>query len=179
MWSKLAHSGLLASITFAVLIFTSIGITIPERLRQRQRGFDAEKRAKLYLIDKALFAYRMKYGTLPTNPSDLKNLHDSDGSIALVLSYLEQGQYNPTSQIAQNTPTIPTPKVQIRKTVLDTTEPTPIEKIEYTNYEVRIAGEDGIYGNEDDLVIRDGVVTKAETSTSDQIPTTLKRLDKK
>lgn len=179
MWSKLAHSGLLASIAFAILVFTSIGITIPERLRQRQRGFDAEKRAKLYLIDKALFAYRVKYGTLPTNPGDLKNLPDNDGSIALVLSYLEQGQYNPTSQIAQNAPTIPTPKVQIRKTNLETTDPAPIEKIEYTNYEVRIAGEDRIYGNEDDLIIRDGIVTKAEPLTSDQIPTTLKRIDKK
>lgn len=180
MWSKLAHGGLSASIVFAALIFTSVGITIPERLRQRERGFEAEKRAKLYLIDKALFAYRMKYGTLPANPSsDLKNLPDHDGSIALVLSYLEQGQYNPTSQIAQNAPIVSPPKGGIQKINLATTDPAPIEKIEYTNYEVRIAGDDGIYGNEDDLVIRDGIVTKAEILSSDQIPTTLKRLDKK
>lgn len=180
MWSKLAYSGLSASVLFALLIATCIGITVPERMRVRQRGFEAEQRAKLYLIDKALFAYRLRFGTLPTSSDDLKNLPDNDGSIALAIAYMEEkSSYKPTTDIATNVE--PPTNVKITKVSLTTKNDNPplTEKIEFTNYEVRLAGDDGIYGNEDDVVMRDGIVVKADSLSPDQIPMTLKQVDKK
>ena len=179
MWSKLAHTGLAASVLFAFLLLTCIGITVPERITKFQLSYEAEQRAKLYLIDKALFDYRKQFGTLPATPSDLKNLPDNDGSIALIISYMEENSsYKPTTDIAKLDP--PTRKPIIRNASLTTAaDIPPAEKIEFTNYEVRIAGDDGIYGNEDDLIIRDGIVKKAEPLTPTQIPTTLKRVDEK
>jgi hypothetical protein len=177
MWSRLAHSGLAASILFALMILTCIGITVPERLRQRQRGFEAEEGAKLYLIDKVLFTYSQQYGTLPPAISDLKKLPDHNGDIALAISYMEQNStYKPTTDIARLDSSTKTPIV--RRT-LTTTEDASTETVVFTNYEYRSAGDDGIYGNEDDLVIRDGVVTKAEPLTPIQIPSTLRKVDKK
>lgn len=180
MWSKLAYSGLGASVLFSLLVATGIGITIPERLRVRQRGFEAEQRAKLYLIDKALFAYRRQFGTLPTSSDDLKNLPDNDGSIALAIAYMEEKtSYKPTTDIATNVE--PTTNVKINKASLSTKNDNPpmTEKFEYLNYELRLAGDDGIYGNEDDMIMRDGIVVKAEILTPDQIPMSLKQVDKK
>jgi hypothetical protein len=178
MWSKLAHTGLAASILFAMLIATCIGITVPERLRQRQRGFEAEERAKAYLIDKVLFTYRQEYGTLPPTPSDLRKLPDHNGDVALAISYMEKDStYKPTTDIAGNIHS-KTKTPAMRKT-LNTTEDSTLETVEFTNYEFRSAGDDGIYGNEDDLVIRDGIITKAESLTPIQIPSTLRKVDKK
>lgn len=178
MWSKLAHSGLAASVLFALLTVTCIGITVPERLRQRQRGFEAEQRAKLYTIDRALFVYRQVYGTLPATLSDLKKLPDQSGDIALAITYMENSStYKPTTNIARldenktKTPALRKP--------LATTDDVSVETVEFTNYEFRNAGDDGIYGNEDDLVIKDGIVTAAEQLSPIQIPLTLRKVDKK
>lgn len=179
MWGRFAHMGFAASVLFAVLTVTCIGITVPERLRKRQHGFEAQQRAKLYLIDKALFAYRQQFGTLPTSPSDLKNLTDHDGSIALLITHLEENStYKPTTDLAKLETPAKTPIIP-NASLTTTTDSSSGEKVEYTNYEVRIAGNDGIYGNEDDLIIRDGIVLNAEPLSPNQIPITLKKVDDK
>ncbi len=174
MWSKFAHTGLAASVLFVLMIGTLIGVTIPERLRLRQRGFEAGQRAKVFMIDKVLFDYRIQYGTLPAVPSDLKKLQDTDGSVALAMEYLEQNSiYKPSSEIAEVNQ-IPK-KAPIGKPVAST-ETIPTTTVSFTNYEVRIAGEDGIFGNEDDLIIRDGIISKPEPK---EVPQKLERVDEK
>lgn len=179
MWRRLAQMGFAASVLFAFLTVTCIGITVPERLRKRQHGFEAQQKAKLYLIDKTFFAYRQQFGTLPTSPSDLKNLPDPDGSIALIISFLEeQSTYKPTTDLAKLEPLAKTPTIR-NASLTSSTDISTSDKVEYTNYEVRIAGNDGIYGNEDDFIIRDGVVLNAEPLSPNQIPITLKKVDDK
>ena len=174
MWSEFANFGLAASILFVLLVGTFIGVTVPERLRLRQRGLEAEQRAKLYIIDKAFFEYRVQYGTFPAVPGDLKKLQDNDGSIALAMSYLEENStYKPTSIIAEVSEL---PKTGKNSKPSMSTENSPATTVSFTNYEVRIAGADGIYGNEDDLIIRDGIVTKPEPN---EIPQKLEKVDEK
>ena len=37
----------------------------------------------------------------------------------------------------------------------------PSEGVSFTNYELPLAGEDKLFGTEDDFIVRDGVITKA------------------
>jgi hypothetical protein len=178
MWSELAHSGLAASVLFALMVATFIGITAPERLRQRQRSLEAAQRAKLYTVDRILLEYRLKYGTLPATPADLKKVNDDDGDVALAIEYLQNGNYQPSSKIAGKIDPL-SKKRPIRNASL-TSDDAPTETVIFDEYEVRLAGEDGLFGNEDDWIIKDGVVTKAEGPLApSQIPSTLKRVKKK
>ena len=71
---RYARTGLWASAMVPVLIAVLIGVTVPERLRQRQLGIDAGFRAQGYAIDRALLEYRLEFGTLPTDLKDLTRL---------------------------------------------------------------------------------------------------------
>jgi len=100
---RLARAGFVVSAAVTLLIATLIGITIPERLRQRQDSIEAGMRARGYALHLALLEYRELHGTLPT-PDDfsreLRTLPDPDGSIADALRYVDASGYQATSVLA-------------------------------------------------------------------------------
>jgi hypothetical protein len=165
-----AKAGLMASALVLVLIAVLIGVTVPERLRQRQDGLRAASYALGYRIDRALLEYSGRYGTLPAELNDLRLLPDPDGSIAAALSNLgnlEGVTYKPSADLAA----LPKKKSQnlrgavIRNASLDNiTEDSPGERLSFTNYEIPLPGPDKLKGTEDDLIVRDGVITRASES---------------
>jgi hypothetical protein len=162
--ARLAHGGLATSGLVALMIVTSIGVTIPERLRQRQRGIEAAYRAQLYTIARAQLEYRTRYGTLPASLDDLRDqdrLPDPDGSIASALTGLSSNSYKSWSVQAR------LPEAKSRKTrgaalrrvsLTSGADDLPDEGVTFTNYELRLPGEDKIMGTDDDWMIRDGVI---------------------
>jgi hypothetical protein len=53
------------------------------------------------------------------------------------------------------------PGAALKNASLSTPEEPPSGGLAFTNYDLPLPGEDGIYGTEDDLILRDGVVMKA------------------
>jgi hypothetical protein len=163
MGTRFAHVGLAASAMVAVMFVTFIGVTIPERLRQRQRGIEAAYRAQLYTIARAQLEYRLRYGTLPASLDDLRDterLPDRDGSIAAALSGIASTDYKSWS-VQARLPEAKTRKPRgtaLRRVALSTTDDMPDESVTFTNYEVRLPGEDKLMGTDDDWMIRDGVI---------------------
>ena len=158
-----ARTGLWAAAMVPVLIALLIGVTVPERLRQRQRGIEAGFHAQGYAIDRALLEYRLQFGTLPTDLKDLSRLADKDGSIASALASVDITGYKVTADVAA----LPTKKPQqlrgaviMNASINNTTDDSPQEGLSFTNYELPMAGEDKIMGTEDDFLVRDGVITK-------------------
>jgi hypothetical protein len=178
--SRLAHAGLASSALIALMMVTFIGITVPERLRQRQRGIDAGIYAEGYTIQRALLEYRARYGTYPTDMKDLRErLPDPDGMLASALDAVDTRGYTPRADLASALPKTKTRRArpaQIRRAALDgNTDDSPDEKVSFTNYELRLPGEDKILNTEDDWLMRDGIILKpsayrqdAETSRRDR-----------
>ena len=167
MGAHLAYGGLITSALVFVLITTFIGVTIPERLRRRQRGIEATYRAQLYTIARAQLEYRTRYGTLPASLDDLRDterLPDPDGSIAAALIGVTSNSYKSWSVQAR----LPEPKSRkprgtaLRRVSLSTSaaDDIPDEGVTFTNYELRLAGEDKIMGTDDDWIIRDGMIVR-------------------
>ncbi|MBV9958993.1 MAG: hypothetical protein JO360_11260 [Acidobacteria bacterium] len=166
MGSRVAHGGLIASISFAVLMATFIGITVPERLRQHERGVEAAYRARLYTHNRAFLEYRARFGTFPADISDLRNLPDEDGSIAELIRNAEQTSYKPWTELAATQPP-PSKSRRLRGAALQPaalnsdSDDTQTEGVPFTNYELRLPGEDKILGTDDDWLMRDGIVRPA------------------
>jgi hypothetical protein len=173
MGSRVAQGGLIASVSFALLVATFIGITVPERLRQHERGVEAGYRARLYTHNRAFMEYRARFGTFPADISDLRNLPDADGSIAELIRHAEQTSYKPWTELAATQP----PPAKSRRLRGAAIQPAALnsdsddaqrEGVPFTNYELRLPGEDKILGTEDDWLMRDGIVrpaTSLESST--------------
>ena len=186
MGARFAHGGLATATLVALMIVTFIGVTVPERLRLRQRGIDAAYRAQLYTIARAQLEYRIRYGTLPASLDDLRDrerLPDADGSIAAALSGVAPNDYKSWSVQAR----LPEAKSRkprgsaLRRISLSTsTDDVPEEGVTFTNYELRLPGEDKMVGTDDDWMIRDGVIvrpselvrasTPASASVNDNAP---------
>lgn len=161
---RYARSGLLASVMVPALIALLIGVTVPERLQQRQDRLDAEARAPYLTYARALVEYRLAFGTLPTDPRDVLRLPDKDGSIAAALENIQVNGYKATADLAA----LPTKKPRplrgavIMNASLDSpTEDVPSEGISFTNYELPLPGVDKLLGTEDDLILIDGIIWKA------------------
>lgn len=164
--SRLAHGGLTASALVAVMIATFIGITIPERLRQRERGNEAATYAQGYAIQRALLEYRTRFGTLPATLDELKEglkvIPDPDGSMASALKDVDASAYNPGADLAA----LPKKKPRslrgsaLRDATLRSTDDTPNGGLSFTKYEMRLPGFDKKLGTDDDWTIRDGVIIK-------------------
>ncbi len=159
-----ARTGLLTSIVVPALVLVLIGVTVPERLRNRQRAIDAGVHAQGYTIDRALLEYRIQFGTLPTDLKDLTRLPDKDGSIAAALAGMDVTGYKATADLAA----LPAKKrpalrgaVIMKASINSTTDDLPSEGVSFTNYELPLAGQDKLFGTEDDFIVRDGVITKA------------------
>ena len=172
---RYARGGMIASALVPLSIAILIGVTVPERLRQRQLGIEASVHARVYAIDRALFEYRLRFGTLPTDLKDLKRLPDPHGSIAAALNTLDTTAYKANAEVAS----LPRQKPQalrgavIRNASITTaTDDTISEGLSFTNYELPLAGADKLSGTEDDLIVRDGVITKVADTVRRPIATT-------
>ena len=170
--TRLAHAGLASSALVALMMLTFIGVTVPERLRQRQRGIDAGIYAEGYTIQRALLEYRARFGTYPTDMKDLRErLPDPDGRLANALDAVDTRGYTPRADLASALPKTKTrsrrPAV-IRRAALDgNTDDSSDEKVSFTNYELRLPGEDKILNTEDDWLMRDGVILKPSAFKQD------------
>ncbi|MCM3871540.1 MAG: hypothetical protein ND895_12725 [Pyrinomonadaceae bacterium] len=166
---RYARTGLMASVLVPVLIAVLIGVTVPERLRQRQDGLQAAADLVGRTYDRALFQYSLRYRTLPAELVDLRRLPDPDGSIAAALSVLEASAYS-TYKPSVDLAALPKGKSRtlrgavIRNASLDTTDDLPGEGLSFTNYDLRLPGADKLMGTEDDLIVRDGVILRASES---------------
>ena len=159
---RLARAGFVVSALVTLLIATLIGITVPTRLERRQWGIEAGYYAQAYTIQLALLKYRDLHGTLPSAVMDLKELPDPDGAIAAALSGLDPAGYKATALLASAT------KVKSRSIRVDAIRNSTASPggdallgngLSFTNYELRLPGEDKILGTDDDLIVRDGVIT--------------------
>ncbi|HKR00934.1 MAG TPA: hypothetical protein VJT09_09685 [Pyrinomonadaceae bacterium] len=170
-WGRLAQGGLWSVITVAILIATLIGITVPERLRQREQRQEAAIYAQGYTIQRALLDYRAQYGTLPATLGDLRNLPDKDGSIAAALLGIDGNAYSPGADLAS----LPKKKTRnlrgsaLRNASLRSTDDAPEGGFSFTKYELRLPGADNKPGTEDDWTMRDGLIIKP-LETEEQTP---------
>jgi hypothetical protein len=161
---KHARRGLLASSIVVLLIALLIGVTVPERLRQRQMAKDAAILAQWYTIERALFEYRMKYQTYPADVKELKErIPDPYGNLAEALGALDPRGYSPTGEVAavatEKSPTLRGAVIRRASLTSPTDDATP-SGLAFTNYALRLPGEDKILGNEDDWIGRDGMIMK-------------------
>lgn len=157
---RYALRGYLASAAVPLLILILIGITVPERLQQRQDGIEAGIKAQGHAWDRLFLQYREKFGTFPSEKNDLTRLPDPDGSIAALLKESDAADYKPSAELAAVPKQNPRPLrgAVIRNASLSTTADEPLsEGLSFTNYEIRLPGVDKILNTEDDLIIRDGV----------------------
>ena len=161
---KYARRGLLASSTVIALIALLIGITVPARLQHRRWSKEAAVRVQGYIVERALTEYRIKYHTYPADlQALLERLPDRDGSLAAALITIDPGTYKPSADFASNT-TEKAPRLRgsmIRKASFSSaTDDTPSGGLSFTSYSIVLPGEDGISGNEDDWIVRDGMIMK-------------------
>jgi type II secretory pathway pseudopilin PulG len=176
MWGQVAHSGLWAVIVVAVLIATLIGITVPERLYQRELREEAAIYAQGYTIQRALLDYRARYGSLPATLDELGNkLPDPDHSIADALAGINAAAYSPGADLAA----LPKKKSRslrgsaLRNASLRSTDDAPEGGLSFTRYEMRLPGPDNKLGTEDDWMMRDGVIIKPLKLAEQAIEATL------
>ena len=162
---KYARRGLLASSVVTLLIALLIGITVPARMHQRRLSNEAAIRAQGYVIELALTEYRIKYKTYPADlRSLLDRIPDPDGTLAAAILNIDPNTYRPSADVATNTTekkTRPLRGSVIRKVGLSSEiDDTPSGGLSFTNYALVLPGEDKITGNEDDWIIRDGMIMK-------------------
>ncbi|HKO98823.1 MAG TPA: hypothetical protein VJU86_17620 [Pyrinomonadaceae bacterium] len=160
---RAALRGYLASAAIPLLVLVLIGVTVPERLRQRNLGIEAGFRAHGHRVDRAYTDYQKEYETLPSHLNDLKRLPDPDGSLAAALATLDENGYKPSADLAAAPTKKPRPLrgAVIMNASSETADDVPTERISFTNYELQMPGPDKVLGTEDDLIMRDGLITKA------------------
>lgn len=170
---KYARRGLLASTTIAFLIALLIGITVPARLRQREMAKEATIRANWYTFEAALLEYRARYHTYPADLKDLRDrIPDPYGEIAEALDHLDPNGYHPYGDVAVagGEKSRSLRGVAIRNASLITPgEDTPPGGLAFTMFELRMPGEDGILGNEDDWIGHDGILVRVTDVTSGSV----------
>lgn len=163
---KYARRGLLASCTVSLLIAVLIGITVPARLEKRQIAIEATHQARYLTIAAAMFQYRLMYKTVPDQDEwkkELSKLPDPDGSLAAALRETEFAEYEPHApEIAAFSAQKPALRGAVirRASISSATDDSTPAGLVFTQYDLRLPGEDKILGNEDDWIDRDGVVMK-------------------
>jgi hypothetical protein len=174
---RLADTGFKLSVVLAVGLTVLAGLTIPERLRQRERGIEAAKNVEGYEAIKVLYEYRARFNSFPATAEDLQKLPDPDGSVARLMASMRSEAYEPQSAIAALPPATAktsaprAANMPIRPVALRTSVGGDVagEALSFTNYKLRLPGKDNTLGTEDDLMIRDGMIIPApplpQTST--------------
>ncbi|HEX8128546.1 MAG TPA: hypothetical protein VF527_05540, partial [Pyrinomonadaceae bacterium] len=167
---RFADAGFKLSVVLAFGLTVLVGLTIPERLRQRERGIEAAKNVEGYEAIKVLYEYRARFNSFPATAEDLQKLPDPDGSVARLMAAMRSEAYEPQSAIAALPPvttktraTRAAANVPIRPVALRTAIGGDVagEALSFTNYKLRLPGKDNTLGTEDDLMIRDGVIIPA------------------
>lgn len=158
--SRLAHVGLMTAAMVTLAIATLIGVTVPERWRHHRWSVDAGFESKLRTFQRAQLEYQARYGTLSGDFNDLKRLPDPDGSIAAALEEIDPLGYKPTTEVAVKAKPGGVRRSTVFRNVSDVTDDSPSQAVTFTTYELRLPGEDKILGNEDDWIMRDGVINK-------------------
>ena len=146
--------------TVTLAIATLIGVTVPERWRQHRDSVEAGIQSQLHTFQRAQLEYQQRYGTFPGDLNDLKTrLPDPDGSIAAALATIDPLGYQPTTEVA-----VKAKPGAVRSTVFrnvsQITDESIDQAVSFTNYKLRLAGEDKVLGNEDDWIMRDGLILK-------------------
>jgi len=169
---RTARRSLLASALVSVVVVTLIGITVPARLRQRRMRIEAGINARAYTLSRAQLEYKALHGTIATDlVKDLSELPDPDGSIAAALVDIDPAGYQPRGADIAVLPkgkSRTLPGAALRNASFSTEE-VPAGELSFTNYELRLAGEDRLMNTDDDLLIRDGTVLKA-SEVKDAVP---------
>jgi hypothetical protein len=159
---RAARIGFTNATVVAILFATLIGITVPARLRQRRYGIDAKLYARGRTLGRALLEYRALHGTVPPQEElakELRTLPDPDGLIAEALRDLDPSGYQASAVLASQAKPTALRGGALRNASVNTTAGlTGDHGIAFTNYDLRLPGEDKILNTDDDLIIRDGLV---------------------
>jgi hypothetical protein len=160
-----ARNGLVASATVAILIAFLIGVTVPARLQQRKLAQEAAIRAPWYTFEAAVTEYRLRYHTYPADFKELRDrIPDPYGTLAEALSQLDPGGYHPSygDVAAVGAERSRTLRGAVVRPASLSPAPEDIQPggLTFTKFELRIAGEDKILGNEDDWIGRDGMLMR-------------------
>jgi hypothetical protein len=162
---RAARLGLVAAALVTFLVAALIGITIPERLRQRQEAIYAAQNARGYTLHRALLEYFELHGTYPPDRDKwieaLSTLPDPNGSIADALRFVDPNSYEATAQVAATSKVKPLVArgVALRAaSARPTTEPSVVS---FTSYQLRLPSEHRVLAADDDFILSDGVVKKA------------------
>jgi hypothetical protein len=172
---RYARAGFIAACAVPLMIAALIGVTVPERLRQRAWASEAAWYARGYTFERAFMEYRELNGKLPDDLEDLRELPDPDGSIAAALASLDPKTYSaiykPSADVAAALPKRKGRTTVIKASLSTPTEDALAEGLSFTNYELKLPGADKLPGTEDDLVVRDGQITRATDSVKPIVTT--------
>ena len=161
---KHARRGYFAQSFVILLIALLIGMTVPERLRQRAMAREAAQRAYWHTFEAAALEYQMRYQTYPADLKDLqKRIPDPYGTLAEALRHIDPTGYRPSADFAA----VGTEKPRslrgaaLRKASLSAaTDDAPSGGLAFTTYELQLPGEDKILGNEDDWIGSNGILKR-------------------
>jgi type II secretory pathway pseudopilin PulG len=159
---KYARRGLVSSCVVVILIAFLIVITVPARLENRRIAREEGIKANWHTFERALLEYRSLYKTYPADFKDLRErISDPDGSLAAVLATLDPNGYHPSADVAA----VASEKSRrlrgavIRNaSVSSAGDDMPTGGLAFTTYELRLPGEDKIFGNEDDWIASNGIL---------------------
>jgi len=176
-----AQIGLAGVLAVIFMVAALIGITVPERLRQRQYSIEAAIGARGYRLNRALLEYREQHGTLPTDSEHyvdaLRSVPDPDGSIADALKYIDPNPtaYAPTANLAVGPPKSKPPTRGVVLRNADVPSAPERSAVSFTSYDLRLPSEHRWFASDEDYIMRDGVIYKASdplvrTSTTRRIP---------
>jgi len=162
-----AQIGLAGVLTVIFLVAALIGITVPERLRQRQYSIEAGISARGYRINRALLEYRELHGTLPPDPEryakELRSLPDPDGTLADALKYLDPSanRYALTATLAsapgKSKPSVRPVALRYANGPSNPEQP----PVSFNSYDLFLPSEHRWFASDDDYLMRDGVIYKA------------------
>ena len=160
-----AQIGLGGVIAVTLMVAGLIGITVPERLRQRQYSIEAAISARGYTINRALLQYRDLHGTFPTDPDKwidaLKGVPDPDGSIAEALRFADANGYAATTTVAvaatKSKPVVGRGTALRGGSPASSLEPAAVP---FTSYTLRLPSEHRWFASDENYIMHDGVIEK-------------------
>jgi hypothetical protein len=174
-----AQIGLGGVIAVTLMVAGLIGITVPERMRQRELSIEAAISARVYRLDRALFQYRELHGTLPTDPDKyieaLRTLPDPDGSIGEALRFVDANGYTSSAKVASAPAKSKPPARSVALRNADAPSNPEAPAMSFTSYDLRLPSEHRWFASDEDYVMRDGIIYKASdpevrTSTTRRTP---------
>ena len=154
----IARSGFVSAIITTMTMATLIGVTLPERYRRHRWAVEAETNSRLYTVNRALLEFKERYGTYPSTLDELNKLPDPYGVIAEAVRNTDPAGYQPgmiAAAVSTKVKTLPLRGGVLRAANDETATD---HAVSFTNYDLRLAGEDKIMFTGDDLIVRDGVI---------------------